>query len=92
MPENLEIVLIALLVWNFIVLLVYAADKRRAIRKQWRVPESTLIALAWAGGGLGALLGMFMIRHKTRHLKFRISIPLAALLQGVVLAWLLLTK
>jgi uncharacterized membrane protein YsdA (DUF1294 family) len=87
MPENLEIVLIALLVWNFIVLLVYAADKRRAIRKQWRVPESTLIALAWAGGGLGALLGMFMSRHKTRPLKFRSSSPLAALLRGVVLAW-----
>ena len=91
MPGELKIILIALLIWNFIVFLVYAVDKQRAIRKQWRIPEATLIALAWIGGGMGAWLGMFLVRHKTRHWKFRTLIPMAALLQGVGLAWLLLT-
>jgi uncharacterized membrane protein YsdA (DUF1294 family) len=55
-------------------------DKRRAVRKKWRIPEKTLILVAYLGGGIGAFLGMYVFRHKTRHRKFTILIPLAALL------------
>lgn len=52
------------------------ADKRRARKKLWRIPESTLMATALLGGSLGALVGMYTARHKTRHRKFTVGIPL----------------
>ena len=62
------------------------ADKHRARKKKWRIPESTLMASALLGGSLGALAGMYTARHKTRHPKFTIGIPLilaAQLLVGI---------
>ena len=57
------------------------ADKRRARKKLWRIPESTLMVTALLGGSLGALIGMYTARHKTRHPKFTIGIPLILALQ-----------
>ncbi|MCI6956477.1 MAG: DUF1294 domain-containing protein [Candidatus Faecousia sp.] len=57
------------------------ADKHRARKKKWRIPESTLMASALLGGSLGALAGMYTARHKTRHPKFTIGIPLILALQ-----------
>ena len=51
------------------------ADKRRAVKKLWRIPESTLMTAAILGGSIGSLLGMYLFRHKTRHLKFALGIP-----------------
>ena len=79
-----ELITVGIFVWNFVVFLVYAADKQRVRRKQWRVAESVLLTLAFAGGGLGALLGMVLMRHKTRHVKFRILIPVALVLQAIL--------
>lgn len=71
--------------------LTFGADKRRAKRPgARRVPERTLFTLALLGGSLGALLGMHVFRHKTRHWYFRLFLPLILLAQiatGVVL-WL----
>lgn len=48
---------------------------------RWRVPEKTLFLLALAGGSAGALAGMYVFRHKTKHLKFVIGLPLILILQ-----------
>ena len=64
-------------------------DKRRARRKgARRIRERTLFLSALAGGGLGALLGMWLFRHKTKHWYFVVGIPLilAAELAGAL--WL----
>jgi predicted MPP superfamily phosphohydrolase len=61
------------------------ADKRRAIRGQWRIAEATLLLAGLCGGGLGLLLGMRVFRHKIRKIKFRILVPLECVLWGVVL-------
>ena len=53
-------------------LILMGIDKGRARRKAWRIPERTLFLIAFLGGGLGALLGMYIFRHKTRHMKFQI--------------------
>ena len=66
---------------NVIAFTVYGADKRRAQKDRWRVPERTLFLLAIIGGSIGALLGMHVFRHKTRHWYFRVFIPLILLLQ-----------
>ena len=61
---------------NFITFFVYGADKRRAkIPGARRVPEKTLFALALLLGSAGALLGMRVFHHKTRHWYFRFGIP-----------------
>ena len=66
---------------NAITFAVYGADKRRARKDRWRVPERTLFLLAVLGGSLGALLGMHVFHHKTKHWYFRVFIPLILLLQ-----------
>ena len=69
---------------NAITFAVYGADKRRARKDRWRVPERTLFLLAVLGGSLGALLGMHVFHHKTKHWYFRLLIPLILLLQIAV--------
>lgn len=61
-----------------VIITVY--DKVRAVRHKWRVKESTLLIVAFLGGGAAMLLTMLIIRHKTRHKKFMIGIPVIILL------------
>lgn len=85
MEHPVDVVLGAcLIVLNLTAFFAYGWDKCRAKKGQWRVPEHTLLALAFAGGGVGALLGMRVFHHKTRKTKFRLGVPAAVLL------WLLL--
>lgn len=74
------ILFIYLIVINVIAFVTYGADKRRAIRHKWRIPEYVLILLALTGGGAGALAGMYFFCHKTRKWKFRILVPLSMIL------------
>ena len=50
-------------------------DKYLAKNNLWRIPEKTLLGIAAFGGSIGCLLGMYTVRHKTKHLKFTIGIP-----------------
>ncbi|MCL2421071.1 MAG: DUF1294 domain-containing protein [Defluviitaleaceae bacterium] len=65
--------------WNIITFAMYGIDKRKAKKNKWRISEATLIACAFLMGGVGALLGMNVFRHKTQHLKFKLLVPLAVL-------------
>ena len=65
------LVLINLLAFSF-----YGADKSKARRGAWRIPEKVLLGLAFAGGGTGSLLGMLVFHHKTKKWKFRILVPM----------------
>ena len=76
---------------NLLTFFVYGIDKWKAKRNKWRVPEATLLMLAALGGSVGALLGMFVFHHKTKHKKFLIGVPLILLAQ-LALAYLLLVK
>ena len=80
-----------LAVINLATFIVYGADKRRARKGKWRVPERTLFLLPLLGGSVGALLGMLVFHHKTRHWYFVWGIP-AILLAQIALAVWLLTK
>ncbi len=72
---------------NVLTFLIYGMDKWKAKRDKWRIPEDTLIWLAVAGGSVGALLGMHLFRHKTRHRKFLIGIPVILLVQVGLLSF-----
>lgn len=54
---------------------IFGYDKWCAVHCQWRVPEKTLIAAALLGGSVGAYAGMKVFRHKTRHPKFSVGLP-----------------
>ena len=62
-------------------------DKRAAIRGNWRVPESELLALAALGGTPAAYTMRRLLRHKTRKQPFVAQLHLIALAQGGALAW-----
>ncbi len=78
-----------LLAVNLIAFTVFGWDKRCAKRQRRRVPERTLFTLAAVGGSVGALLGMRVFHHKTRHNSFRFGIPAILLVQLAVLGLLL---
>ena len=59
-------------------------DKRRAVRRLSRTPERQLMAVALLGGSIGSILGMLAFRHKTRHLKFTLGLPLILALQAAL--------
>lgn len=83
----------ALAVWliaiNLVTFAVYGADKRRARRGAWRVPEKTLFLLPLLGGSVGALAGMRVFRHKTKHWYFVWGVPAILLAQAALAVWLL---
>ena len=71
---------------NLVTFLVFGLDKwkaRRKVRNEAvrRVPEKTLFLLSILGGSIGALLGMRVFHHKTRHWYFRFGIPAILLCQ-----------
>lgn len=61
-------------------------DKSCARRGKWRVPERKLFLAAACFGALGGVLGMYVFRHKTKHLSFRIFFPAMLALQTAILA------
>jgi uncharacterized membrane protein YsdA (DUF1294 family) len=55
---------------SVLAILLYASDKRKAKRKRWRIPEKLLLGVGFFGGAVGALIGMNLFRHKTKHWYF----------------------
>lgn len=61
---------------NVLAFVLFGADKKRAQNDQWRIPEKHLLLSAAAGGSLGAFMGMYFFRHKTKKRKFCTLVPL----------------
>ena len=78
------LILLYLLIVNAVSFLLMLVDKRKAQRKLWRIPESTLLLSVVIGGSLGSLAGMYTFRHKTKHLKFTLGVPAILILQIAV--------
>ena len=72
----MKLLLFYLLLINAAGLALMLVDKWKAKKNRWRVRESTLLMVAALGGSVGCLIGMYLFRHKTRHLKFTLGIPL----------------
>ncbi|MBR4699807.1 MAG: DUF1294 domain-containing protein [Prevotella sp.] len=80
-----DLLLYVLTALNLLTFIVYGIDKWKAVKGKWRIPEATLLILAAIGGSIGALLGMQIWHHKTRHLKFKYGVPFILLAQIVLI-------
>ena len=65
------------LIINIIAFLLFFIDKRRAKKNKWRIPENQLFLAAFLGGGIGAMIGMNLFKHKTSKNLFKILIPVS---------------
>ena len=83
-----KILLAYLIIINAAAFILMLADKIKAKRGSWRIPEATLMGIAALGGSVGALAGMYTFRHKTKHIKFTLWIPLILVAQAAVVIWL----
>lgn len=72
---------------NILAFVLFGLDKFKARRGFWRISEKGLMLAALCGGSIGALFGMRLFRHKTKHKLFTIGVPLILLVQGVLLMY-----
>ena len=85
----MQVLYIYLAIINAISFILMLADKYKAKKNLWRIPEATLMGFAAAGGSIGALAGMYLVRHKTKHLKFTIGVPILLFIHFLLGIWLL---
>ena len=76
----IKVILVLLAAMNLLAFILYGVDKLKAKKGAWRIPEATLLLVAALGGSLGALFGMELFRHKTKHWQFKILVPLFLIL------------
>ena len=68
---------------SLLAVILTMRDKSAAKKRQWRTRESTLLIVAALGGSAAMLLTMLAIRHKTKHAKFMVGIPVIIAVQIV---------
>ena len=85
----MQAIITYLVIINAIAFLLMLVDKYKAKKKLWRIPEATLMGSAALGGSIGALAGMYLVRHKTKHPKFTVGIPVILVIQIALALWLL---
>lgn len=90
MNPILTAVLIYLAVVSLISVIITVKDKAAAKLKKRRVPENTLLLFGAIGGATLMFITMLIIRHKTKHLKFMIPLPLMSIVHIVLLTLLVI--
>lgn len=73
-----------LLVANLVSFCLMGYDKHCARKGKWRVKEATLFIACACFGGIGGVLGMNILRHKTKHWYFKLFFPLMMIVQIVL--------
>lgn len=86
----MKALILYLIIINAISFLLMLVDKYKAKKNLWRILEATLMGFAAAGGSMGALAGMYLVRHKTRHLKFTVGIPILLFFHILIIIWLMI--
>lgn len=77
----LELIFYYLLFINIVAIFICIIDKKNAIQQKWRISEKTLFLVSILGGSVGMYLTMLKIRHKTKHLRFMLGLPIIILIQ-----------
>ena len=83
----LSFILVYLCVISLTAIIVTVVDKIKAKYNKWRIPEATLLIISALGGSIAMYITMQLIRHKTKHIKFMLGIPIIILMQVIVAVW-----
>ena len=83
--NSFDIIILYVAAVNVVSFLMMGIDKRKAVKRAFRIPESTLFVLAIIGGSIGAIVGMHLFRHKTRHWYFLYGMPVILALQIILI-------
>ena len=86
----MKLFLFWLAVISLISVIITVHDKIAAKRRRTRVPESFLILLGLMGGSAAMFLTMLVIRHKTRHAKFMVGLPIIIAAQAALVLWVIM--
>lgn len=78
-----------LILINIVTFILFAIDKKRAKKNQWRIPESQLLFFSLLGGSIGGIIAMKIVKHKTKKPKFTISMPLLLLINIFIVYYLI---
>ena len=81
---SMKILLLYMLFINILSFVLMFIDKRKAIRRNWRISEKTLLSVSFIGGSLGSYLAMILFKHKTKHFKFKYGLPLMLILHCIL--------
>lgn len=76
MPFFSKLLVIYLVLIGIVAVAITVGDKNAAKKSKWRVSEATLMMTGLLGGALPMFVTMKIIRHKTKHMKFMIGLPL----------------
>lgn len=90
--DSHRILLMYLVVINLVTFAAFAVDKIAAIKQKPRIRIVTLLSLSFAGGSIGALIAMYLLRHKIRKDYFTVGVPLTLVMQIVVIFFLMNMK
>ena len=83
-----EIILSYLLMINIFTMYTFFLDKSKAKNKKWRIKERTLFLLSIFGGSMGAIIGMKLFKHKTKHWYFKYGLPFILIIQIILTIYL----
>lgn len=89
MMNPITFLIIYFVIINIVGFAIMGIDKRKAIKRTFRIPEATLFIVAIIGGSIGSILGMQVFRHKTRHWYFVFGMPAILIVQIALLFFLL---
>lgn len=67
-------------------------DKNKAKKGSYRISEKFMFFVALIGGSLGIYIGMYLVRHKTKHLKFTVGIPVMFVINIMCVYYILANK
>ena len=86
----MKYILIYLLIINALAFVLMCIDKQKAKKHAWRIPEAVLLSIAVLGGSIGTMAGMEIFRHKTKHRRFFIGVPIIIVVQLALAVFLFL--
>lgn len=84
MPFLSNLIIIYFVVISLVAAVMTVADKIFAKKGMWRIPEATLMLVGLLGGALAMFITMRTIRHKTKHKKIMIGLPLMIALHAAL--------